>query len=626
MVNCLFLAAFVLQMQHSGAETKQPILIDTEFTQPDKLQLRFRPLGKYAATTFTSHIRVPFSYSGLMNLESKMTQRLDQFITDIDRYKFTSTDADRRTIQSTFDIYKQNTKEIFNLFNDLLASLPHVHVRQRRQWDVASFVAATAALSLATYNTVQISKLETAIEVQQAKTDLLTDISKLHEQHLHQLQGQMSDIGQEIQVVKLFAGWQIRIDRIVAQISSDDAKLRAVIATFERIIVTAFNKKLAPGALSVDVLNQIIQHIDDISYRNNYHKFVHEPADLYNLDVSFIHRPEEQTIILVLHVPFVEADQLLSLYEFVSLPIHFNFSANISVVPEVGRADLIAIGDTNSFQTLSSSDLAACKRLGHTFFCEGRTVLKTDLVHDCMGSLFLATANLIKANCKFRISDTREKIFSLGNNTWLVYSIGSIATNEVCPKAKANTPLTIRSGQAVTVQPGCHIATMDHLITAEETDTMEVHSAWLDWTMTLSQLFDHDDAEQITKIATEIRDTNTGAFDASELLQRLEHLDEPFQSKHWIFSSPLIMFCFLAIGILLTFCIWKKFCTKSTTASDPPAPPAAAPYIPPAPVPIAQHHEQPPPSVQNPAPMQESAPTTFNFKKSPPKSITIINS
>jgi hypothetical protein len=76
---------------------------------------------------------------------------------------------------------------------------------------------------------------------------------------------------------------------------------------------------------------------------------------------------------------------------------------------------------------------------------------------------------------------------------------------------------------------------MDHLITADETDDIEVHSAWLDWTMTLSQLFNHDDAEQITKLATEIRDTNTGAFDASELLQRLEHIDEPFQSKHWIF-------------------------------------------------------------------------------------------
>jgi len=118
---------------------------------------------------------------------------------DIDKYHFKIDDADLRTIHSTFQIYRQNTKEIFKLFNDLLASLPHVHARQRRQWDIASFVAATAALSLATYNTIQIAKLETAIEVQQAKTDLLTDITKLHEQHLHQLQGQMSDIGQEIQ-------------------------------------------------------------------------------------------------------------------------------------------------------------------------------------------------------------------------------------------------------------------------------------------------------------------------------------------------------------------------------------------------------------------------------------------
>jgi hypothetical protein len=134
---------------------------------------------------------------------------------------------------------------------------------------------------------------------------------------------------------------------------------------------------------------------------------VHEPVDLYNLEVSFIHRLEEHTIILILHVPFVEADHLLTL-EFLSLPIYFNFSANISVVTEVGRADLIDIGDTNSFQKLSSSDLTSCKCLGHTFFCECHTTLKTSIMHNCMGSLFLTSSTLIKANCKFQISDTRE--------------------------------------------------------------------------------------------------------------------------------------------------------------------------------------------------------------------------
>jgi len=123
---------------------------------------------------------------------------------------------------------------------------------------VASFIAATAALSLATYNTVQISKLETAIEAQHSKMDLLTDISKLHERHLHKLESMIEDIGHELQVVKVENLFRVKVERVLAQVNTDEHKLRAVVATFERIIITAFNQKLAPRALSSDVLHQII--------------------------------------------------------------------------------------------------------------------------------------------------------------------------------------------------------------------------------------------------------------------------------------------------------------------------------------------------------------------------------
>ncbi len=81
-------------------------------------------------------------------------------------------------------------------------------------------------------------------------------------------------------------------------------------------------------------------------------------TNLYKLETSFIHRPEESTVILILHVPYVETENLLLLYRFISLPIYFNFSSNVSVVPDVGKQDLIVIGNTEAFQTLSSSDLA----------------------------------------------------------------------------------------------------------------------------------------------------------------------------------------------------------------------------------------------------------------------------
>jgi hypothetical protein len=105
-----------------------------------------------------------------------MVEHMDRCIPDLDRFNFNLNQRDRATLNRTFEIYKSDLKQVFKLFNDLLASLPHVQERQRCQWDVASFVAATAALTLSTYNTIQISKLETAIEKQQQKTDLLTDI------------------------------------------------------------------------------------------------------------------------------------------------------------------------------------------------------------------------------------------------------------------------------------------------------------------------------------------------------------------------------------------------------------------------------------------------------------------
>jgi hypothetical protein len=99
-----------------------------------------------------------------------------------------------------------------------------------------SHVAATSALTLSTYNTVQIAKLETAIEAQKQKTDLLADIVKLHEQHLHQLDVMIEVIGNEIQKIKVQSGFHFSINRLIAQVISDTNKLQAGIAIFERVI------------------------------------------------------------------------------------------------------------------------------------------------------------------------------------------------------------------------------------------------------------------------------------------------------------------------------------------------------------------------------------------------------
>ncbi len=53
--------------------------------------------------------------------------------------------------------------------------------------------------------------------------------------------------------------------------------------------------------------------IKDTAAKSKFHNFIHQPSDLYKLETSFIHHPEEHTVILILHVPYVETENLLPL-------------------------------------------------------------------------------------------------------------------------------------------------------------------------------------------------------------------------------------------------------------------------------------------------------------------------
>ncbi len=99
-------------------------------------------------------------------------------------------------------------------------------------------------------------------------------------------------IGNEIKKLKVQAGFHFNINRAIAKVTSDTNKLRAVIAIFKRVINLAFDQKLAPGALSLDVLETIVHHIKETAAKNNFHNFFHQPSNLYKLETSFIHCPE----------------------------------------------------------------------------------------------------------------------------------------------------------------------------------------------------------------------------------------------------------------------------------------------------------------------------------------------
>ena len=92
---------------------------------------------------------------------------------------------------------------------------------------------------------------------------------------------------------------------------------------------------------------------------------------------------------------------------------------------------------------------------------------------------------------------------------------------------------------------------------------MELVNYWLDWTMSLSQLFNQDDYDQRTAMITYFRKHVNGDFDASQLLNRLNKVQKPFSTDHWRFSSPAVMFGAAILIAVVTFVIGKKCCAQA---------------------------------------------------------------
>ncbi len=226
-----------------------------------------------------------------------------------------------------------------------------------------------AAMAMSTFNTVRITQLNKEISTLKEKTDLILDVVHLHEKHLHHVEEKLEQRN------------KLLVDLLEANVwfsskvtDAIEKKFQSVVWHHENVIKLAQHHRLAPGALPNDVLDGIIEDVTAVAKKKNLVPFVTFASDLFQIEVSHLYLSATNEFTLILHVPTVANSNLLILYEFLPLTIHFDFSANISITPDVGQTNLLAIGHSQSFQAISSTDLHACLHLGDSFFCKGSTI------------------------------------------------------------------------------------------------------------------------------------------------------------------------------------------------------------------------------------------------------------
>jgi hypothetical protein len=94
---------------------------------------------------------------------------------------------------------------------------------------------------------------------------------------------------------------------------------------------------------------------------------------------------------------------------------------------------------------------------------------------------------------------------------------------------------------------------MDHVISADESKTIEVAIKTMDWAGEIMDLFHYRNKEAIHQAVQGLQTRYNGEFDATILLNQLDHLKTP--DTHWAFTTPAAMIgaaiCLFGLGFCL---------------------------------------------------------------------------
>jgi hypothetical protein len=131
----------------------------------------------------------------------------------------------------------------------------------------------------------------------------------------------------------------------------------------------------------------------------------------------------------------------------------------------------------------------------------------------------------------------------------------------------------IKSGDTITDEPGCYIRTMDHVSSADESETIEIQKKTMD--------FGRANTESIHTAIQGLRMKYNGEFNASKLSMELNQI-KPAKA-HWTFTSPAAMIG-IALAIFLISMIFRKKCTNKTNNTEiPTLTPSGPPMLTPGP-------------------------------------------
>ncbi len=361
---------------------------------------------------------------------------------------------------------------------------------------------------LGMYSSVEVGLIKAKIGSLENAHNLLVHLTKQHDIFLSEITQDLDLFRNAIELMLTYDSGVLyaRLDRIVSQ-------WEARVAKIVNALQQAHNGRLAIDFLTPTQLQLLHQSSLELAAENNVQLLPQQPSDYLQLEVSYARSGQE--VLLIVHIPCVAANNLLSVYKFVPFPFPLPKSAfqtqlslrhslfptssdtNEDLLPELDPsrakfssssqalyldmdANMIAINKDHQYKIVTDADLAGCLQRNHVFLCEQNNVLRTDLRDTCLGSLYFRSAEGVRSHCRFERRRLTEEVYQTGPSSFLVFSPESYATKVECSNGTL-VPIFVNQVTRLTIPPQCQATLKTHLLKPTEHIRLENKALVSDW-------------------------------------------------------------------------------------------------------------------------------------------------
>ena len=342
------------------------------------------------------------------------------------------------------------------------------------------------------YSQYQITELQKQIANSEHKHNMLVQITDRHEVMLQKITKNMETF---LELIKAMQEYNPGL--IYAHLNEHMEGFLDRIRVIEGAVQQLQHRRLSTDLLTSDQLQILHEAVLNVATREGYEALPEKIGDYFQVEVSYVRKNTDVDIII--HVPCITPNSLLTIYKYVSFPFPLPKSRrrtdisiaetltahSLSLTEAMGLFDnsttyiphtdalyvtqdqsMIAIGRDHRFRMTSQADLVSCIQRNHVYLCDKHQVVRTDLLSTCLGSLYLRDAEGVRTHCRFEVRPMTETVYQLNNLDHLVFSPKSLTAQMTCRNGSLY-PVFLNKASRITVPPGCQLKLRSHHITSD---------------------------------------------------------------------------------------------------------------------------------------------------------------